>query len=301
MNKLEVSEIDYSRYSNRQLAAIPVGLLVVALVVLAGLYVATGTPVPLGIDFTGGTELTVQTDTPSDQLAEAFDTEPANVQATAGTSEPQYIVTFADSGDSASGNELADQARSNLEPTCSNVDNCAIVQSRQSTTPRFAASAQQTAILGVGVAFLGMSVLAFAFFRTFVPSLAIVVSAFSDIMIPLAIMGLVGIKLSLGTVAALLMLIGYSVDSDILLNNHILRREGGFYESTKRAMRTGVTMTLTSLAAMTVMAITAALFGIELLASIGLVLVLGLATDLLNTYMMNLSLLRWYELGEVSD
>jgi len=301
MNKLEVPEIDYSRYSNRQLAAIPVGLLAVALVVLAGLYVATGTPVPLGIDFTGGTELTVQTDTPRDQLAEAFDTEPANVQATAGTSDPQYIVTFADSGDSASGNELADQARANLEPTCANAENCAVVQSRQSTTPRFAASAQQTALFGIAVAFLGMSVLAFAFFRTFVPSAAILISAFSDIVIPLAIMGLVGIKLSLGTVAALLMLIGYSVDSDILLNNHILRREGGFYESTKRAMRTGVTMTLTSLAAMTVMAITAALFGIELLASIGLVLVLGLATDLMNTYMMNLSLLRWYELGEVSD
>jgi len=46
-----------------------------------------------------------------------------------------------------------------------------------------------------------------------------------------------------------------------------------------------------------VMALVAFLFGIELLASIGVVLVLGLATDLLNTYMLNLSLLRWYKLG----
>jgi preprotein translocase subunit SecF len=121
----------------------------------------------------------------------------------------------------------------------------------------------------------------------------------AEITIPLAIMGLLDIKLSLGTVAALLMLIGYSVDSDILLNNHILRREGDFYESTYRAMRTGVTMTVTSLAAMTVMAIAAYLFGIGLLASIGLVLVLGLTTDLVNTYMLNLSLLRYYKLEEV--
>jgi len=298
MSKFEVPEVDYERYSNRQLAAVPVGILVVAMVVLAGLYVATGTPVPLSIDFTGGTELTVQTDTPPDQIEEAFGEEPVSVQGTAGTDSPQYIVTFG--AGEVSGEALAEQARSNLEPTCSNADNCAVVQSRQSTTPRFASSAQQTAFLGLGLAFVGMSVLVFALFRTFVPSIAIVISAFSDIVIPLAIMGLLGIKLSLGTVAALLMLIGYSVDSDILLNNHILRREGGFYESTQRAMRTGVTMTLTSLSAMAVMALTASLFGIELMASVGLVLVLGLATDLMNTYMMNLSLLRWYQLGEVS-
>jgi preprotein translocase subunit SecF len=299
MSKFEVPEVDYTRYSNRQLAAIPVAILVVALVVLAALYVTTGTPVPLGIDFTGGTELTVQTDTPRDELADAFSVDPESIQATQGTGAPQYIITFPETSDGVGGDELATQARENLEPTCSDVDDCAVVQSRQTKTSRFAADDQRTALLGVGVAFVGMSVLAFALFRTFVPSMAIVISAFSDIMIPLAIMGVLGINLSLGTVAALLMLIGYSVDSDILLNNHILRREGGFYESTHRAMRTGVTMTVTSLAAMTVMAITASLFGIGLLASIGLVLVLGLATDLMNTYMLNLAMLRYYKLEEV--
>jgi preprotein translocase subunit SecF len=145
-----------------------------------------------------------------------------------------------------------------------------------------------------------MALLVFAMFRVFVPSVAVVVSAFSDIVIPLALMNLLGIKLSLGTVAALLMIIGYSVDSDILLNNHILRRSGDFYESTYRAMRTGVTMTLTSLAAMVVMTITATLFGIQLLAAIGIVLVFGLAADLMNTYMLNLSLLRWYKFEGVA-
>ncbi|NNC24793.1 protein translocase subunit SecF, partial [Salinisphaera sp. USBA-960] len=89
-------------------------------------------------------------------------------------------------------------------------------------------------------------------------------------------------------VAALLMLIGYSVDSDILLTNHVLRRSGSFYESVDRAMKTGVTMTVTSIVAMAVMAVVAYAFVIELLASIGLVLVFGLATDLMNTYMLNL-------------
>jgi preprotein translocase subunit SecF len=91
------------------------------------------------------------------------------------------------------------------------------------------------------------------------------------------------------------MLIGYSVDSDILLNNHVLKRHGSFYESTFRAMRTGVSMTLTSIAAMVTMAVVAWLFGIELMNEIALVLVFGLSADLLNTYMLNLSLLRWYK------
>jgi preprotein translocase subunit SecF len=133
-----------------------------------------------------------------------------------------------------------------------------------------------------------------------VPSIAVVLSAFSDIVVPVALMNVLGIKLSLGTVAALLMLIGYSVDSDILLNNHVLRRSGGFWESVHRAMRTGVTMTLTSIAVMAVMAVVSFIFGIQLLTSIGLVLVFGLATDLMNTYMMNVTLLRWYKFEGVS-
>jgi preprotein translocase subunit SecF len=294
----EVPEVDYTRYTNRQLAVIPLVVLGIALVVLAGWFVVTGAPVTPGIDFTGGAELTVQTSTPRAEVAAAFDRQPETIQAvTAGGPGSTYIVTFQEDGaDPLDVSALSDQAEANLEQA----GDAAIVQSSQRTSPSFGAATQQTALLGLVIAFLGMSLLAFVLFRTFVPSVAIVVSAFSDIVVPLAMMNVVGIELSLGTVAALLMLIGYSVDSDILLNNHILRRSGGFYDSTRRAMQTGVTMTLTSMSAMVVMAIVAFLFGIDLLASIGLVLAFGLATDLMNTYMLNLSLLRWYKLGTVT-
>jgi preprotein translocase subunit SecF len=39
----------------------------------------------------------------------------------------------------------------------------------------------------------------------------------------------------------------------------------------------------------------ATLFGIPLLPEIGIVLVFGLVTDLMNTYLMNVSLLRYYK------
>ncbi|WP_311170676.1 protein translocase subunit SecF [Halobellus ordinarius] len=287
MVEFTVPEVDYTRYTNRQLAAIPLAILAVALLIIAGWFVMTGSPVNQGIAFTGGTEVQIAIDGPQQeaeqQIREAFSAEPESIRSV--PAQNVYVVTFQSDGGSVGATELERQAE----------DAGLDVRSISSVSASFGADTQILALGGLGVAFLGMSLLVFAMFRVFVPSIAVVISAFSDIAIPLALMNVLGIELSLGTVAALLMLIGYSVDSDILLNNHILRRSGDFYESTYRAMRTGVTMTLTSIVAMIVMTITATLFGIQLLAAIGTVLVFGLATDLMNTYMLNLSLLRWYK------
>jgi len=287
MVEFEVPEIDYDRYSNRQLAAVPLAVLAVALAILVGAYVLTGSPVALGIDFTGGSELTVQTSMSASEIRNSFDTQPVSVQGVQAESN-QYVVTFdADSGDLS---DFRDQAEAS---------GMSVIGS--GTTPAsFGSQSQELALIGLAIAFGGMSLLAFALFRSFVPSIAIIISAFSDIVIPLAVLSLFQVKISLGTIAALLMLIGYSVDSDILLNNHILRRRGEFYDSTYEAMQTGVSMTVTSMSAMAVMAIMATFFGIDLMSQIGFVLFVGLAADLMNTYMLNLSLLRWYKFEGVA-
>jgi preprotein translocase subunit SecF len=274
MPQFEVPEVDYSQYSNRQLLAVPLALLLVAMLVVGGL------PLSLGVDFTGGSELTVETTLSQTELANTFDEPVASVQGIEGGD--RYVVTF----------ETANVDR--VRETAEAAGEISVLGSGE-TSPVFGEENRDWALIGLAIAFLGMSVLAFVLFRTFIPSLAIVVSAFSDMLVPVAVFTLLGLNLSLGTVAALLMLIGYSVDSDILLTNHVLRRSGGFYESVDRAMRTGVTMTLTSIAAMAVMGVAATFFGIELMASIGLILVIGLTTDLVNTYMFNVALLRWYK------
>ncbi|MFC7237057.1 protein translocase subunit SecF [Saliphagus sp. GCM10025317] len=291
MGTFAVPEIDYTRYTNRQLAAVPLAVLAFALLVLLGGYVVYGTPVELGMDFAGGTELTIETTSSEAEIEAAFSEQPESVQSVQAT-ENQYLVQFAPTDA-----DVQSEAESNLEPVSGNDQ---VVQLSAETSASFGAAAQQTALLGLGAAFVGMSVIAFVLFRTFVPSIAIVISAFSDLVIPLAFMNVLGIPLSLGTVAGLLLIVGYSVDSDILLNNHILRRSGDFYESTHRAMRTGITMTVTSMAAMLVMAVAAWALGVELLLSVGLILTVGLAADLMNTYLLNLSLLRWYKFEGVA-
>jgi preprotein translocase subunit SecF len=279
MVDVTVPDADYEPYSNRQLALVPVAVLVLALVVIGGWYVMNGTPVELGFAFTGGSEVRFTTGVSLEQVQATFQGIP--VESVQPASGDTFILTT-QATDTAAIEELARGAGYDIQQ----------VQSRSAT---FGSSAQQQTLLGLGVAFLGMSVLVGLMFRTFVPSIAVILSAFSDIMVPVAVMNLLGMKLTLGVVAALLMLIGYSVDSDILLNNHILRRRGGFYESAYRARRTGVTMTLTSISAMVVMGAVSAVLAIPLLPAIGLVLAVGLTADLLNTYLLNMSLLRYYK------
>jgi preprotein translocase subunit SecF len=299
MVAIEVPEVDYTEYSNRQLVAVPLAILAIALLILGGWYLATGAPADLGVEFTGGAELRLSaddagTDAADARLEDAFSVEPSSVQYVPG--DETYVVTFRpdalpDDGDGVDFGSVAEDAR-NAGFT---------VESQDRVSASFGSGVQTQAIGGLLVAFLGMSVLVFAMFRTFVPSIAVVLSAFSDLVIPVAVMNLLGIEMTLGTVAALLMIIGYSVDSDILLNNSVLRRTGGFYESVSRAMRTGVTMTITSIAAMAVMAVVATVFGVDLLRDIGIILAVGLCADLMNTYLLNVSLLRWYKFEGVSD
>ena len=283
MGRIDVERVPYEDYSNRQLAAVPLAVLALALGVIALAYLLTGTPVALGFEFTGGTTVQFTAEDTStgevrDVLSE-FNIESVRAIGFGSDYEVETQLEQTDKLESVIEEEYGDDA----------------IQSVETVSAQFGGDTQREALVGVIIAFVGMSVLVALMFRTLIPSLAVVASAFSDIVVPVALMNVLGIELSLGAVAALLMIIGYSVDSDILLNNHILKRRGEFYESTYQAMRTGVSMTLTSIAAMVTMGIVSWYFGIDLLPQIALILTFGLVTDLVNTYMLNMSLLRWYK------
>ncbi len=146
------------------------------------------------------------------------------------------------------------------------------------------------------IAFALMSLVVFIQFRTFIPSVAVIFSAFADIFFSLVLINLLGIKISGAGIVAFLMLIGYSVDTDILLTNKVLKREGKslnrkIYESFK----TGITMTLTSLFAVVVSLFIAGSFS-SVLYQIFLIMAIGLMFDILNTWLTNVSIIKWYVL-----
>ncbi len=158
--------------------------------------------------------------------------------------------------------------------------------------PTFGKIAQRQGIKAIIYAFLGMAVVVFLFFRDPVPSATIIFSAFSDMVIALAMMSVLGIELTTATIAALLMLIGYTVDSNILLTTRLLRRKEDTVEDAYlSAVSTGFTMSTTTLGALVILWLVSTS---EVIDNIAIVLIFGLLADFMNTWIFNAGVLRWY-------
>ena len=147
-------------------------------------------------------------------------------------------------------------------------------------------------LVALAVAFLLMGIVVLLYFRTIVPSFAIILAGFSDIVVTLAIFNLTGEKLSSAGIAAFLMLIGYSVDTDVLLTSRVLKRkEGTIMERVYSAISTGLSMTATALSAVLVALI---FVKSDVIFQIMLILFIGLLVDMIFTWIQNVGILRLY-------
>ena len=91
------------------------------------------------------------------------------------------------------------------------------------------------------------------------------------------------------------MLVGYSVDTDIMLTTRLLKRkEGGLKERSYEAMKTGLTMTLTTMAALSVMITLSFMYQIVVIFDLTVVLFFGLVADIISTWLMNAPILLAY-------
>ncbi len=141
-------------------------------------------------------------------------------------------------------------------------------------------------------AFILMSIIVIVYFRAFIPSIGVVLCAFSDIIETVAVVNLMGMRVGSGGIAAFLMLIGYSVDENMLLTTRVLRRkEGTIFERVLGAVKTGMMMTVTTLAALLVGII---LTESDVIRQIMIIVFIGLVIDLTNTWIQNVVILRNY-------
>ena len=148
------------------------------------------------------------------------------------------------------------------------------------------------AFIAIIIAFVFMGLVVFIYFRAWAPSTAVILAAFSDMVITVAVVNIIGIKVGTAGIAAFLMLIGYSVDTDILLSTRILKRkEGSFEEKLFGAMKTGLTMTAT-----TIIAVIVALIATQsdVIRQIMTIVIIGLLIDIINTWIQNVGILRLY-------
>lgn len=142
------------------------------------------------------------------------------------------------------------------------------------------------------IAFIFMVATIFYLFRAALPSTFIVFSGAIDIFEAFVFSQLLGIPLSIATFTGLLLLIGYSVDTNILLTTRVLRSEtGAVMDRIKLAFKTGMTMIATSIVAVLVLFF---ISGSQMIMHIAAVLVIGLFCDIINTWLTNASLIQIY-------
>lgn len=150
-------------------------------------------------------------------------------------------------------------------------------------------------IKAVVFAFLFMAAVVFIKFKTFVPSIAVILAALADIVESLGAMIFLGVPLSPGSIVALLLLIGYSVDTDILLTTRLIKQKfKNADEAINSAFQTGITMQLTTLGAMSMLRLISTS---RILDDIATVIIFGLIFDIINTWITNASILKAYVEG----
>lgn len=147
-------------------------------------------------------------------------------------------------------------------------------------------------IVALIFAFFLMSLVVYVTFINPLPSLFVILCALSDMISTLAVVSFLDVKLSTAGIAAFLMMIGYSVDNNILLTVRALKRkDGSLKEGLEDALRTGLLMTLTALVAVCVGFFVS---DSEVIRQIMFILLIGLLFDVLYTWAQNGGILRWY-------
>lgn len=177
------------------------------------------------------------------------------------------------------------------------LNNTGSIISLRSVGPSLSQEALGQIYWAILFAFIAMAIVVFIIFREFVPSAAVVLSCFCDIVIAVGLMSLFNVPLSIASVGAILMLIGFSVDTDILLTTRLLKRKiGTLEERAIEAIKTGLIMSTASISAMLILYLITVFIMPEAqtLSDIALVLIFGLLADIICTWCMNLGLLRWY-------
>lgn len=263
-------------------------LLILALGYLFMFYQANGDVIHKDISLTGGTSITVETSRDAAEVQNALRDRFPDVQARTisniRTGEQQGIIVESTAE--------ADEVKAALESMLGfplTQDNSSI----EFTGSALSSSFYKQLRLAVLIAFIGMGIVVVVIFRTPFRSLSIIAVVLADLIMTVAVIDLIGLEVSLAGIVALLMLIGYAVDTDMLLTTRVLRGEGSINSRIWGAFKTGTTMTLT-----VIVAVSISLFFTygqsETLRQMFTILLIGLGFDMFNTWVTNASLLKWY-------
>lgn len=273
----------------KKLIIVPLVIFVLAIVQIVGQTAITGDFINKGVSLAGGTSIFVEKDWDAVAVEDALNAKFSNYDTAvreltnAGVKVGITIETTAfEEADRTAIIELLNSEFGELESGDYTVEYINSTLGDQFFKQTF---------IALGIAFVLMGIVVFIYFRTLVPSAAVIMSALSDIVVTAAIVNVFGMKLSTAGIAAFLMLIGYSVDTDILLTTKMLKGKGSMFKRYMDAFKTGGTMTATTILAVTVAMIFTQSLVIK---QIMIIVLVGLLVDIMNTWLLNAGVLRMY-------
>lgn len=276
----------YRNYYKRAIF-VPLSIVVIALVYLAVFYNAHGDIMEKDVSLKGGITATLYTDDEShtttleQELPKVLDEVRIRTLKEFGSTQQLGIIVETATLDEEEVTSAIQQA-TGLEL---NDDNYSI----EIIGPSLGAAFYQQMIKAIFFAFIAMGIVVFLVFRVIVPSIAVISSAFFDITVTIAVVDMLGMHISIGGMAAFLLLVGYSVDTDVLLTNRTLKRQGaGVLDQVASSIKTGLTMTLTTAVTMIVALLLSTSF---VLNEIFTIILIGLIVDIIVTYLFNAPIL----------
>jgi preprotein translocase subunit SecF len=142
------------------------------------------------------------------------------------------------------------------------------------------------------IAYILGGALLFIYYKNSLPSFMMIMNVFADLVFTVAVVNLLGIKVSTAGIASFLMIIGYCVESNILITTKLIKTKGGvIIDKIMEAFNTGFVMTSTAIAAVTIALV---MTQSSVIREIMAILLIGLFADIMYTWIQNVAFLRIY-------
>ena len=275
---------------------IPAIVIIIAVAILLTSYSQTGSFFKKDISLSGGVSIIAVTSFSDEvgleaELVHSFPDSDVSVRSVTQLGKSTGVVV-----------EAAMQSEKDVAALMDFVSNKIGVDKKEFTVQKVGASLGSSffnqLVRGMIFAFVFLALTVFVYFKLisgkwlWLPGMFVVWTALVEILCTLAVVTVSGMHVSAAGLAAFLMLVGYSVDTDILLTVRALKgTEARLNERVRSAVRTGVLMSLTAFGAV----IAGYFFAeAETIKQIMFILSAGMIFDIIHTWLTNAGLLKWY-------
>jgi preprotein translocase subunit SecF len=278
---------DWYSHHYRKLMIIPLIVFLACAGLMVEQFVRTGELFPRDIELSGGVMVTVETEEMPSGAKAALEDIGLAVKEIHKYGTGELIAVAIEGGPEFNETEIV------------NFVNATFPGSKYDTRtvgPSMGESFTRSAVTAIVIAFTLMALMLWFIFKKPIVALTVVLSGFLNVFETSALMVRFGLKLAPHTIGALLMLMGWSVDSEVLFDTKLLKdREGEPKQRALKAMKTAMTMSS---------AVFASLLGLYIISTaslvedIALILLIGVFFDTINTWFQSLGMVLWYAEGQ---